>query len=120
MKPLQSIFKNKCPRCHKGDVFKTNSFYNLKGFWRMHPTCYSCGLRYEREVGFFYGAMYVSYGLNAGFFIVSYLIDQLYLHAETWKFITFILVSMIVLLPVTYRTARLIWLNIFFPYKKTA
>jgi hypothetical protein len=29
----------------------------------MHPCCPVCGLRFEREAGYFLGAMYISYGL---------------------------------------------------------
>ncbi len=29
----------------------------------MHDECPSCGLRFNREPGYFLGAMYVSYGL---------------------------------------------------------
>ena len=31
----------------------------------MHIRCPDCGLRYEREQGYFIGAMYVSYALGA-------------------------------------------------------
>lgn len=83
----------------------------------MHDTCLACGLKYEKEVGFFYGAMYVSYALTSGFFIVSFVVDQLYIQAEMWKLITFLIVSLVFLSPLTYRLARLIWLNFFFKYK---
>jgi hypothetical protein len=29
----------------------------------MHPTCPACGLKFEREEGYFLGAMYISYAL---------------------------------------------------------
>jgi len=29
----------------------------------MHPSCPVCGLKFEREPGYFLGAMYISYGL---------------------------------------------------------
>ncbi|MBU2061763.1 MAG: DUF983 domain-containing protein [Bacteroidetes bacterium] len=118
MKVLRSIFSNSCPRCHKGKVFETSNGYNLAKFSKMHETCSHCGLKYEKEVGFFYGAMYVSYGLTSGFFIISYVLDQLYFQAETWKFIVFVLSTYVLLMPLTYRFARLIWLNIFFPFKE--
>jgi hypothetical protein len=43
----------------------------------MHDNCSHCGLKYQIEPSFFYGAMYVSYGLNvAGIaaFIISFII----------------------------------------------
>jgi hypothetical protein len=82
----------------------------------MHEKCSHCELVYEKEVGFFYGAMYVSYGLTSGFFITSYVIDQLWVHSDVWSFILFILIVYIILFPFTYRQARLIWLNFFHKY----
>jgi len=31
----------------------------------MHPVCSSCGLKYEREPGYFLGSIYVNYALTA-------------------------------------------------------
>jgi hypothetical protein len=33
------------------------------GFPRMQECCPNCGLKFEREQGYFLGAMYISYGL---------------------------------------------------------
>jgi len=33
----------------------------------MHDRCPSCGLRFNREPGYFLGAMYISYGLGLPF-----------------------------------------------------
>lgn len=76
---LYSIFAMKCPRCHEGDVFETRNPY--KKMTALKETCPHCGLRYEKEMGFFFGAMYVSYMLNIALFvttIVAYfvLLDQ--------------------------------------------
>jgi hypothetical protein len=35
----------------------------LLGFPRMHERCLACDLKFEREEGYFLGAMYISYGL---------------------------------------------------------
>jgi hypothetical protein len=36
---------------------------HLNKILKMHDNCH-CGLKYQIEPSFFYGAMYVSYGLN--------------------------------------------------------
>ena len=41
-------------------MFRTSVF---RGFPRMHVRCPVCGLKFEREQGYFLGAMYISYGL---------------------------------------------------------
>ena len=35
----------------------------LRGFGKMRETCAVCGLKFEREEGYFLGAMYISYGI---------------------------------------------------------
>jgi uncharacterized protein (DUF983 family) len=53
---LGAIIKQRCPRCFQGQVFA--------GLFRMHEHCPVCGLAFEREPGYFTGAMYLSYGLG--------------------------------------------------------
>lgn len=52
---LGALLKQRCPRCLEGRVFA--------GLFRMHRRCPSCGLPFEREPGYFMGAMYLSYSL---------------------------------------------------------
>jgi uncharacterized protein (DUF983 family) len=52
---LGALLKQRCPRCLQGQLFA--------GLFRMHTCCPKCGLPYEREPGYFVGAMYFSYGL---------------------------------------------------------
>lgn len=49
-----------CPRCRSGRMFPTSIFL---GFPKMHERCPVCGLKFEREEGYFLGAMYISYAL---------------------------------------------------------
>jgi ABC-2 type transport system ATP-binding protein len=49
------------------------------GLFRMHPTCLTCGLRFEREQGYFLGAIYINYAATVGcmltgFFLLDYLV----------------------------------------------
>lgn len=50
-----------CPRCRTGKIFLTSVF---RIFPRMHKSCPVCGLKFEREPGYFLGAMYFSYGIG--------------------------------------------------------
>jgi hypothetical protein len=38
----------------------------------MHPRCPHCGVKFEREPGFFLGSIYVNYGLTALIATVAY------------------------------------------------
>jgi len=58
----------KCPRCGIGSLY-------LKPF-RMYEECPNCGLKLEREQGYFIGAMYINYAATVaiavpGFFLLD-------------------------------------------------
>jgi uncharacterized protein (DUF983 family) len=55
------ILQQRCPRCRSGKIFR-GSIY--RGFPRMFERCEVCDLKFERESGYFLGAMYISYGLG--------------------------------------------------------
>jgi uncharacterized protein (DUF983 family) len=52
---LVAVVKQRCPRCLQGQVFATP--------FRMRAQCAGCGLTFEREPGYFTGAMYLSYAV---------------------------------------------------------
>ena len=52
---FQAIVRLRCPRCLDGAVFAS--------ILKLHADCPSCGLKYEREPGYFLGAMYFSYAM---------------------------------------------------------
>lgn len=114
-----SIFKHKCPVCHEGDVYKTNNPYHLKKFDKMYERCSYCGHKYEIETGFFYGAMYVSYALTVAIavaiFVGTYV---LFPQASYYHYIINIIVGMILLMPITFRFSRIVWMNLFSAFGK--
>ena len=46
----------RCPRCGARSLFLT--------WFTMHECCFVCQLRFEREQGYFLGAMYINYGVT--------------------------------------------------------
>lgn len=115
---LYSTFANKCSRCNQGEVFVSKNPYNLGTMFKMHKTCSHCNLEYEKEPSFFYGAMYVSYGISSGWFIIWYALQNFVLNWETLNFASFITGFIILVSPLTLRWSRLIWLNLFYKYRK--
>ena len=113
-----SVLWNKCPQCHESDVFTTNKAYDLKQFDKMNESCSVCGLKYEKEPGYFFGAMYVSYALMVGWFVITWIADSFIFHSETWQYLTFVIITIILFMPLTFRISRLIWLNLFVKYNK--
>src|SRR6187402_982107 len=112
-----SVLNNKCPNCHKGNFWETSNPYDLKRFARMNEKCPACGEDFRREPGYYFGATYVSYGLTVGFCIDLYLLLDFWLNFDTITFLIAFSVLLFVLMPVFYRTARLIWINMFVGYK---
>lgn len=58
-----------CPRCGDGNMFS--------GMFKMRSECGRCNFRFEREMGYFVGAIYINYGATiisafAGFFALDY------------------------------------------------
>jgi uncharacterized protein (DUF983 family) len=58
---LASIFQQRCPRCRIGRIFQSSIF---RGFPKMCERCSVCDLKFEREPGYFLGAMYFSFALG--------------------------------------------------------
>lgn len=114
---VYSILNSKCPRCHEGDFFETKNPYNLKKFDKMHTNCPTCGEDFERETGYYYGAMYVSYGIAVGFGLTVFAIISILLGYDEITFLITFACLQVLMMPIFYRTARLIWINMFVDYK---
>lgn len=117
---LYSIFFFKCPKCHKGDLFTNPNMLNLRDLHKMPEKCPVCEQDFVIETGFFYGAMYVSYGLTVAFLFTVMGLDILLTgYLERTRLLVYIA---IVLLLWTYifRLSRAIWINVFVPYDKDA
>lgn len=114
---LYSVLKNKCPRCHEGNFFETNDPYDLKKFSRMNARCPLCNEDFQREPGYYFGATYVSYGLTVGFGIALFLLFCVVFNFGTIPFLLIFSALLILLLPLFYRFARLIWINLFVNFK---
>ncbi len=116
---LFSIFRNKCPRCHEGNMFTHNNPYNLTNFYQTEERCSVCNEKYEKEPGFFFGAMFVSYALNVVWFVSGWVATMVLLPED----IDILLLASIIIgfgllmAPLTYRLSRLIWINFFVSYK---
>lgn len=115
---LYSIFKMKCPRCQEGDFFVSNP-YDLKKAGDIHKTCSNCNLKYSKEPGFYYGAMYVSYALGVALFVTLWTSFNLFFpNVSTGIQITSIIATTILLTPYLYALSKIIWANIFIKYER--
>ena len=110
---LKSVIKNVCPKCHKGKFFEKQLFLFRFQFDKMNKSCSHCNESFEKETGFYFGAMYVSYGLTVFFGIVSYLLLVQLFELSVLGFISAYSISLLLFLPAFFQLSRLIWINIF-------
>ncbi|MGB0788353.1 MAG: DUF983 domain-containing protein, partial [Marinirhabdus sp.] len=83
---------------------------------KMHDRCPHCSTKFKIEPSFFYGAMYVSYGVGVAVAIVVFGIAFFMFNISRWGVFLSIAISLVVLLPVILRLSRNIWINLFFKY----
>ncbi|WP_435261775.1 DUF983 domain-containing protein [Tenacibaculum sp. nBUS_03] len=115
---LYSILKNKCPQCHEGDFFKYRISINPKKITKLHDNCPNCNLKYMMEPSFFFGAMYINYGIAVALFVSVFIISKLFFGLSILQsFITILIVSFL-FTPYSLRLSRIIWINLFVKYKK--
>jgi uncharacterized protein (DUF983 family) len=65
---MSSGLRLKCPRCGTGRLFRRP--------FSMYSNCSACGLKFEREQGYFIGAIYINYAATVaiavpGFFLLD-------------------------------------------------
>lgn len=101
---LMAVLRGRCPRCRHGRIFRT--------WWAMHPLCPGCGLRFEREQGYFTGAMYVSYLLALP--VITLCTAAVLLAAPRLSFEATALVAFLLFLPfvpLLFRASRILWIH---------
>ena len=109
---LLNILQEKCPHCGKGDVYEKGT--GLFHMPVMKDDCEVCHYHFDREPGYFLGAMYISYGLAvaqavAAFLIVHFGFPDL---PTIWKPIAILLV-VLAFAKKNYKLSRVIYIHIF-------
>lgn len=115
---LNSILTGTCPRCQNESMYLDKYPLNLTRLIKMHEKCSHCGLKYEIEPSFFYGAMYVSYALNVALSIAVFIVSYLFFESSIKTSFIAILVANILLFPFVLRWSRNIYINMFVSYDK--
>ena len=104
---MGDIVHQRCPRCRTGSIFRYSIF---RGFPKMQERCPVCDLKFEREPGYFLGAMYLSYGL--GIVIVTVIAALLWSITDWWitKDTIWAVVIFLPLAPTITLFARVLWI----------
>ena len=115
---LYSILTGTCPRCHQESMYLDKNPYHLTSIFKMHERCSHCGLKYKIEPSFFFGAMYVSYGVGVALSIALFIITFWFIGMSLINSFIAIVVMLTILMPYIARVSRNIWINFFIPYDK--
>src|SRR5262245_22529666 len=100
---LWAIVRQRCPRCRTGRMFR--------GRFTMNDPCPVCNLVFQREEGYFLGAMYASYFLAVAIQIPAFFVFSLLLPEwDSMLVALLVLVLYLPLVPAVFRYARVLWI----------
>jgi uncharacterized protein (DUF983 family) len=102
---IGAIVHQRCPRCRRGRIFRHRlAMYNL---------CPACGLKFEREPGYFIGALYISYAFAAFYIgIVSFIVSLVLPGLDfVWTVLT-AAALMTPFVPAMIRYSKVLWMTI--------
>lgn len=110
---VQAIVLCKCPRCTRGDMFKTSAL-NLGQFNELREACEHCGLRYQVEPGFYQISMFFTYAVSVALIVVfgfgAYLIFN---DPPLWVYYIAIFTPLILTTPWNVRYSKVMMLYFF-------
>ena len=114
MAKIINVLKCKCPNCIDGKMF-----YNLGNFLlfkapKMNAICKECSFKFEKEPGFFFGAMFVSYALVAAEMIACAVLFRLILDFSYINVIIIAITMAVLLSTFNFRVSRSIWIYMFY------
>jgi hypothetical protein len=106
------MMTEKCPNCGQGAVFEKKE--KLFQFPVMKERCGHCGYLYNREPGYFLGAMYISYGLAVFQGLLAFLACYFFFPQLPTLAVCFIILGTILLFSIrNFRLSRVVYMHIF-------
>lgn len=109
---VYAILKEKCPHCGKGEVFEKKTYFLQLPV--MKKKCETCDYHFDREPGYFIGAMYVSYGLAVLEALITFLICFYFFPGLSALGLALSLVLIIAIFSMkNYKLSRIIYMHLF-------
>ncbi len=109
---ILNILNEKCPNCGNGTVFEKNT--KLFAMPVMKTACEVCHYKFDREPGYFLGAMYLSYGLAVLQGLITFLICYFFFPQMATIWIPILIMLVILLFSFkNYKLSRIIYIHIF-------
>jgi uncharacterized protein (DUF983 family) len=99
---------NRCPNCGGRTLFKAGTLFVV------NPTCPRCGLRIERDEGFFLGSLSLNYGVTLVGFLTPVMLLAYHEVIGTTTAIVLAGVGAILVPALFYRSSRSWWLMCYY------
>ncbi len=80
----------------------------------MEERCKVCGLKYESEIGFWWGAMYVAYALSCAIVLSLFVPLFFYLKLDVDNALIVDIFITMCFIPLVFRFARSLWVHLFY------
>jgi len=87
-------------------------------FFEMNKRCPYCNLNFTPEPGFYFGAMFISYGISGVFFLMIMGIFILVLGIGVYKSLAILFFVLCLFFVYIYRISRSIWINMMIHYNQ--
>ena len=100
---LKAILNSRCPHCLQGQVFAS--------FMKMNETCAACGIKFERENGYFMMSVFIGYVMATAALVPITLLLYINDAPGIWYLLS-LLPTLLILSPVIFHYARIVWLHL--------
>jgi len=108
------MLKCKCPNCKKGKMYNQLGSLFLFKAPKMNANCSECDFKFEKEPGFFFGAMFISYALIVAEMVASVVIFKFILDLSYIAVVSLSVLISILLSITNFRISRSIWVYMFY------
>lgn len=116
---LKSFLACKCPRCRKGNIFHYPLF-RIDKLLSANELCPECDVKFEQETGFYWTAMYISYGLSTGLVLILGIFMVVYELPlfKDWRYFTALMGIFLLQVPFSFRYSRMLAIYLIAPYRR--
>jgi len=102
---LKRGMSNRCPRCGVGAV--------MKNLFVRYGSCPHCGLDFNREDGFYSGAMAINYALVCAFYLFPLFLMWWFGWLSGWTTVILCFLGSGIMPILTYRYSQCLWLGFY-------
>jgi hypothetical protein len=92
----------------------------MQGVYNMYDNCPKCHQDFQKEPGFYWGAMYIGYGLSSGYMLSAMVLCIFAFDFTVNQSFAAAIVGGVLFVPLIARLSRAIWINISVKYNPNA